>query len=176
MKSNFAEKFFEIVEEMANTAGDLVEIVLIRESMERKLMRAGGLDPDQIYGGFNNFKNRGILEWNGKNYKFTKEGARWFRDSEFKYLKLGGKKWDKKWRIVMFDIPMELHKQRILLRKKLIQVGFFPLQKSVFVFPYSCEYELGRFCKGIGVEEYVDILTADSVGFKEKEIKRHFNL
>lgn len=48
------------------------------------------------------------------------------------------KEWDKKWRIVIFDIPEEKKVARNILRGKLKKIGFLQLQKSVFVFPYDC--------------------------------------
>ena len=50
------------------------------------------------------------------------------------------------------------------------------LQKSVFVMPYECREELGYICNELKVSNYVDVISADSVGFKEKEIRELFNL
>ena len=41
-------------------------------------------------------------------------------------------KWDGKWRIVIFDIPEKFKKAREALRRKLKDLGFLELQKSVF--------------------------------------------
>lgn len=52
------------------------------------------------------------------------------------------KRWDKRWRIVAFDISEKRKKAREALRKMLKQLGFYQLQKSLFVFPYPCEAEI----------------------------------
>lgn len=49
------------------------------------------------------------------------------------------KKWDKVWRVVIFDVPNTKSKTRIELRKAIRQYGFKVLQKSVWVYPYECD-------------------------------------
>jgi hypothetical protein len=50
--------------------------------------------------------------------------------------------WDKKWRVVFFDIPEKRRAERNVLREKLTELGFKELQKSVFVHPYPCLDEI----------------------------------
>lgn len=47
--------------------------------------------------------------------------------------------WDKKWRLVIFDIPEEKKHLRNTVRDKLKSFGFLQLQKSVWVFPFDCQ-------------------------------------
>lgn len=49
------------------------------------------------------------------------------------------KKWDRRWRIVIFDIPEHKRGQRARVRLLLIAMGFHCLQGSVWIFPYDCE-------------------------------------
>ncbi|MFA5954732.1 MAG: CRISPR-associated endonuclease Cas2 [Patescibacteria group bacterium] len=51
------------------------------------------------------------------------------------------KTWDKKWRLVIFDIPQTEHKFRNSIRRTLQRVGLLQIQKSVYLYPYDC-YEL----------------------------------
>jgi DNA-binding transcriptional regulator PaaX len=51
-------------------------------------------------------------------------------------------KWDGYWRIIIFDIPEELKQSRDILSKKLKEIGMYPLQKSVYVYPFECKDEL----------------------------------
>lgn len=46
------------------------------------------------------------------------------------------RKWDGRWRILIFDIPEKIRWKRDLLRKELRDFWFYPLQKSVWVYPY----------------------------------------
>lgn len=147
-----------------------------RESWHYKDLRLGGFDPDKIYHNLGNLRFRGILEGEGGNFRFTKKGVTWAKNSVQRYFKLRYKNWDHKWRVIIFDIPQELHRERIRFRKKLKLIGCYMLQKSVFIFPYPCEEELGDVATRLKVSDYIDILIADNTGFKEAEIKKLFNL
>lgn len=52
------------------------------------------------------------------------------------------KRWDKKWRVIIFDIPHEKRFIREVLRGFLKRLGFYQLQKSVWVHPYNCKDEI----------------------------------
>lgn len=85
------------------------------------------------------------------------------------------KKWDGKWRVVVFDIP-ERHKwAREGLRDKLKLMGFFRLQDSVFVFPHPCEEEIRFLCSLYSVEPYVHMMEAVVVD-DDSEFRRYFSL
>ncbi len=58
------------------------------------------------------------------------------------------KKWDGKWRVLIFDIPENRKKLRDKVRNTLVHLGFVRLQNSVWIYPYECE-------------EYVVLLKAD---------------
>ena len=47
--------------------------------------------------------------------------------------------WDKKWRILIFDIPEYRKSLREKLRNTLTSIGFKRIQDSVWIFPYDCE-------------------------------------
>jgi DNA-binding transcriptional regulator PaaX len=49
------------------------------------------------------------------------------------------KNWDKKWRIVVYDIPDDYAALRTQVRKVLKRAGFTKLQQSMWVFPHECE-------------------------------------
>ena len=49
------------------------------------------------------------------------------------------RKWDGRWRILMFDIPERRKSQRERIRETLRSIGFVLLQDSVWVYPYDCE-------------------------------------
>lgn len=47
--------------------------------------------------------------------------------------------WDRKWRMLIFDVPEGVRIRRDTLRNYLIQLGFVPLQQSVWIYPFPCE-------------------------------------
>ena len=52
------------------------------------------------------------------------------------------RKWDKKWRFVLFDIPETRKVSRDTLTEKLRSLGFRQLQRSVWLHPYPCREEI----------------------------------
>lgn len=85
------------------------------------------------------------------------------------------KKWDKKWRIVSFDIPEKQKKAREALRRKLKELDFFPLQKSLFIFPYSCKNEIDFITGIFQIENYVIFLETNNLS-NEFRVKKYFGL
>ena len=49
------------------------------------------------------------------------------------------KRWDQKWRILIFDIPEKRRGTRISVRKQLQAAGFKRIQDSVWAYPHACE-------------------------------------
>ncbi len=165
----------KLLEVLGNFNKEFIPI-FSRESWYYKDLRLGGFDPDKIYHNLGNLRFRGILEGRDGNFKFTKKGIEWAMNSAKRYFQLRYKNWDHKWRVIIFDIPQELHRERIKFRRKLKLLGCHMLQKSVFIFPYPCEEELSDIATQLKVSDYIDIIVADNAGFKEAEIKKLFNL
>lgn len=61
------------------------------------------------------------------------------------------KRWDRKWRVVIFDVPERYKRTRDIFRMRLKQLGLYALQESVYVSPYPCfdEIEFLRELYGI---------------------------
>src|SRR3989338_2432718 len=51
-------------------------------------------------------------------------------------------KCDKKWRLVIFDVPNRLNKNRLAFTRKLKEMGLIYFQRSVWICPYYCEEEI----------------------------------
>lgn len=61
--------------------------------------------------------------------------------------------WDKRWRIIMFDVEEERKATREALRGKLKELGFYPMQKSVWLHAFPCEKELAVLQQFFGIDE-----------------------
>lgn len=72
-------------------------------------------------------------------------------------------RWDRKWRVVLFDVPEGMKKLRDAFRFRLRQLGFLELQKSVFVFPYPCEDEVAFVVEFYNARRFVRIILAESI-------------
>lgn len=173
MKSGFIFKFIKAVIE----TGKGLHEVWQWQPLYYKGFHVSGYNYKKAEKGFRNLQQRDIIyKTSGDYYRLTDRGIKWFNNSLLKYHGLKHGKWDKKWRIVIFDIPEELHKNRNQLRARLKNLGFYMLQKSVFVIPYPCEEELGYMCKNLKIGDYIDVIVAESVGFREKEVRKFFKI
>jgi len=116
-----------------------------------------------------------ILPNNEVRVELTKKGKKRFEIYNFEDLKIkSSKKWDRKWRIVIFDIPEKKKVAREILREKLKKLGFFRIQKSVWVYPYECKDEINFVCEFFNVENYVLYFSAPLES--DRSLRRHFKL
>jgi CRISPR-associated endonuclease Cas2 len=107
----------------------------------------------------------------------TKEGKEKVKRYNFDNLEIKKpKKWDGRWRILIFDISDKHKIKREALRGKLKELGFYQLQKSVWMMPYDFKKEAAilqnffNFAKG-------EMRVIESATINEDtDIKRHFNL
>lgn len=85
------------------------------------------------------------------------------------------RKWDKRWRIVIFDIPEDRRKARDLLRDRLIAIGFVRLQASVWVYPHDCEDVITLLKTSFVIGREVLYIVADHVE-RDSELRARFGL
>ncbi|QQG45314.1 MAG: CRISPR-associated endonuclease Cas2 [Candidatus Sungiibacteriota bacterium] len=83
--------------------------------------------------------------------------------------------WDKKWRVVIFDIPESRKGVRSSLRYQLCRLGFYKLQKSVFIHPYPCSDEVDFIIELYHVRPYVRQLVVEALD-NELHLKKIFQL
>jgi len=85
------------------------------------------------------------------------------------------KQWDRLWRLVIFDIPEEERRGRNALAAKLKELGFYPLQKSVFIHPYECKNEVDFIVELFNLRPYVRLFTIKETDI-ELDLRSKFNL
>ena len=98
--------------------------------------------------------------------------------SILKYLhleKLMSKKWDHRWRVIVFDIPENLKKWREYLRKELKDLGFLPLQESVYITPFPVTGELDELLKARNLRKYFRYLTVTEIDGID-DLQRQFEI
>ncbi|MDO8560935.1 MAG: hypothetical protein Q7R91_01830 [bacterium] len=83
--------------------------------------------------------------------------------------------WDKKWRLVFFDIPEDKKNVREAFRYHLKRLGFKEFHKSTFIFPFSCSNEIDKLGARFNITPYIRMATAESVD-GEFELKKYFGL
>lgn len=83
--------------------------------------------------------------------------------------------WDKKWRLVMFDIPEKKRQARDALRDKLREMNFKEFQQSIFVHPYPCADEINFIVEFFEIRPHVRLATVEKLT-NEAELLLHFDL
>lgn len=83
--------------------------------------------------------------------------------------------WDWKWRIVIFDIPEKHKRKREAMRQHLEKLGFYKLQKSVFVLPYECGNEIEFLIEFYDIRSCVRQIVAEKID-NELHLKEIFKI
>lgn len=122
----------------------------------------------------NKMKECGYLHKTEKGWELTPKG----RIEIIKLIlwkKFQNKKWDGKWRVIIFDIPEMNRRERDFLRRELKWIGFLELQKSVWIFPYNMENEIMTLLKLWKLEFQGDIrfLLVEKIT-EEDKLKEYF--
>ena len=109
--------------------------------------------------------------------ELSEKGRRRLKDVDYENLQIPMlKPWDGKWRIVIFDIPHTFRKSiRNAFTIKLKRLGFYLLQKSVWVHAYPCENEIRFLAELLNVSRFVHIIVAESLT-NDVKLHRHFQL
>lgn len=105
--------------------------------------------------------------------KITKKGRIRLQKLEFNSIKIPRpQKWDKKWRLVFYDIPENHKAARDTLTRKLKALGFYQLQRSVFVHPYPCHDEIAVVSQAYDVNKYVSYIETGHIDQEKLLIKK----
>lgn len=143
---------------------------ILRRSKKKKWVY-----PSHINECFNSLIKNGLVakDKNGRLSLTEKGELRLFRYQE----EVGrlNKKWDGKWRIVIFDIWEKSRKKRDFLRNELAEFGFIKLQNSVWITPYECEEYVNLLKMDVGIGRGVVYIVADRVD-NELSLKKRFGL
>ena len=81
------------------------------------------------------------------------------------------KRWDKKWRVVIFDIPNKYKRVRDVFRMRLLQLDLYQLQESAYISPYPCFAEIEFLRALYGVTFTVRYLLVEKI--EDDEFLRH---
>lgn len=99
----------------------------------------------------------------GEEWYLTDSGEQVVRRLKLKLEYAKQRRWDGKWRLVIFDIPERVRGRRDFLRRELTGLGFFPLQKSVWVTPYSLPEIFTEITAELGVGDHLRVVTAERI-------------
>ena len=135
----------------------------------------------QIENAFYYLKRNGLLDLkeNGRDIRLalSERGEKLAKKYQIKELKIKvPKKWDGKWRIVIFDIPDFSRIARNIFRGELKKLNFYSLQKSVWVCPFECEKEIQILKEFLGADSrQIRFIVADKIE-DDLKLKQVFGL
>lgn len=149
---------------------------LIKELTEKKLPQ------NKVKRVLKNLEKRDLITLSEKNGEVHIRLRSGFTPILLKYslkplleLKKKKKKWDGKWFLVFFDVPIKQNNKRTHLRNFLKYIGFYPYQQSVYIFPYECEKEVGLIKKIVEGAKYMSYVIAEKIEM-ERQVKTYFGL
>lgn len=134
----------------------------------REYWKWRSLDKDRFYQSLRQLEKQGYIkrykEEKKKLIKLTSVGKAKaikyiFKNHHIKQPKV----WDKKWRLIIFDIPDEKKSLREIVRQYLKDWGFIQLQKSVFVYPFDCQKEIVSLKYFYHLGQYLQYIVAESI-------------
>ncbi|MFZ2886320.1 MAG: CRISPR-associated endonuclease Cas2 [Minisyncoccia bacterium] len=149
-----------------NVIGAMDKLGLIRSRRHNEVIRRS----------FEKHIRNGLIVRNESNYGLTKRGEAALRRLELREFRFRApKRWDGKWRVLMFDIPEKRKKTRDKIRLLLGEIGFARLQDSVWVYPYDCEDIITLVKTDLFLEKDLLYLIADALE-GDHALKKHFKL
>ncbi len=129
-----------------------VSLIMVAPGLAKAIPYLSRINVSRINQELKRLRKRGLIEIvkrkNGVEVvKLTKEGRKKLARYRIDTLWIDKPdKWDGKWRIIIFDIPVKKNAQRELLRRRIKSLGFYKLQSSVFAYPYPC-FEAVKFIR-----------------------------
>lgn len=177
--------------------GEIIKDILLWLALAGGMVVMGNVSPIRLFlrspyskhykqqsmrNAFVRLKKQGALsvEKRGHNYSIslTEQGrkkAGWLQIDLLKISK--PKKWDQKWRFLLFDIEQEERWRRDVLRSFLVRLGFVLFQKSVWVHPYDCRAELELLREFIGLDtKRLKFIETNEIGPDTQQLKKKFHL
>lgn len=123
-----------------------------------------------------NLIKNGLLKYEKGFLRLTEKGEAKLRIFEIKDWKFDKpKKWDGKWRMLIFDIPEKRKPLREKVRNTLFSIGFLRLQDSVWIYPYPCEDLVNLLKADFKVGKDLLYVIVDSIE-NDKNFRKSFEL
>ncbi len=166
------------------TAGFMSVTLLAPNALQALRIFDGGkrrkLDPKYFIGStFEKLYARGLVSiehsQKGKVARLTKEGEKALARMVLRTPQVKTKRWDKRWRIVIYDIKEKRRGTRILLRRTLETFGFCRLQHSVWLYPHDCEEVIMLLKAHFKIGQEVLYMIVEKIE-NDQKYREYFNL
>lgn len=117
-----------------------------------------------------------FVEEDGKRFaRITEKGELILQMETEKNAMTKKRKWDKRWRVVIFDIPERRKNIRDSLRLFMSEYGLVRLQDSVWIYPYDCEDLIALAKANFRIGADVLYMIVERLE-RDKYLREHFGL
>lgn len=166
---------------MLASSAQATSIIFSRQSLYQKLNALERIDKNKVAQtlrilGRRKYIRIASIDGLDSLIKITPLGIKRLIKYDWDDLKLKDfKRWDGKWRVVIFDIPEKKKKVREAINLKLKDLGFEILQKSTFIYPYDCRDEIEFIRNYFYLKNEINLIVAEEIDNEEFYLK-HFHL
>jgi len=111
-------------------------------------------------------------------FSLTKKGRQKLDKINFNILRVKKEsKWNGKWWLAAADIPTKPHKRSAdLFRKKLKEMGFYGLQRTLWLYPFDPKVEIQFIASHYGIGKYITVMEVNRLDKEdERRLKKHFS-
>ena len=91
-------------------------------------------------------------------------------------IKIAESIWDKKWRLLIYDLTGLSKSTKDTFRKKIKSWGFYQMKRTVWVSPYDYQKELNQLCKLLKINPETIIYTTTESIAKENQLRKYFKI
>lgn len=123
-------------------------------------------------------KQGGLIHYNSRDYEhgieLTKAGKQYLKRRELTTLAIEKPDiWDKKWRLILFDIPENRRSHRQAFTARLRRLNFQQLQYSVWIHPFPCRPIIEAVTETNNIRQFVTYVETEHID-NEKELRNKF--
>lgn len=105
--------------------------------------------------------------------QITDKGRKRLEKTNFDKLAIEpSQKWDQTWRLIIYDIPDTRKASRNALTAKLNRLGFYQLQRSAWLHPFSCRQVIEGVASHLQIDEYISYIETFAIDNQTVLIKK----
>ncbi len=120
-------------------------------------------------------QHEGFIIMSGEKIRLSSKGKKLLQEIEYRTITVPVTSWKGTWHIVTYDIPDIKKAHRDAFHRRIKELGFVQIQKSVFAMPYECKEIIAILAQQHKVAPYVIYMHAQDLPMNNK-LKKHFGI
>ena len=178
-KSARRSKVQRLILDSIATAG-ILSVALVAPNVIKAMYKLGIMPRDRqkeyIASSASKLVKKGLMKFADGYYKLTTAGEKVLVVWDLNNYKLKRPRhWDRKWRMIIFDIPEKKRRVRRQITFLFLKAGLYRLQDSVWVYPYECEDTVALLKADFRLDKELLYMIVDTIEH-DTPLKRHFGL